>query len=82
MFLESFIVSVYFAIELKNLSVSMDWKAFFLRDFTGTWPTNNIRGVPSWWAVWTPILALHAPGPLVTKQMPGFWVSLPYASAM
>ena len=42
-----------------------------------TWPTNRIMGVESWKAVCTPMLALVAPGPRVTKQMPGSPVSLP-----
>ena len=33
-------------------------------------------------AVWTAIDALHAPGPLVTKQTPSFPVTFPKASAM
>ena len=43
---------------------------------------KRIIGVESWNAVCTPIDALVAPGPRVTKQMPGLPVSLPYASAM
>ena len=39
-------------------------------------------GVESWNAVWMPIAALLAPGPRVTKQMPGRPLSLPWASAM
>ena len=40
---------------------------------------NKIIGVESWNAVCTAIDALVAPGPRVTKQMPGVPVSLPYA---
>ncbi len=47
-----------------------------------TWPTNRISGVLSCIAVWTPVLACVAPGPRVTKQIPGRPVSLPSASAM
>ncbi len=36
----------------------------------------------SWRAVCTPIAALAAPGPRVTKAMPGLPVSLPQAAAM
>src|SRR2546423_6799943 len=39
-------------------------------------------GVLSWNAVCSPMLALVAPGPRVTKQMPGRPVSWPCASAM
>ena len=39
-------------------------------------------GVESWKAACTPILALAAPGPRVTKHTPGRPVSLPCASAM
>jgi len=42
-----------------------------------TWPTNTISGVESCRAVWMPMLALVAPGPRVTKQIPGSPVSLP-----
>ena len=38
---------------------------------------KRIIGVESWNAVCTPIEALVAPGPRVTKQMPGLPVSLP-----
>ena len=47
-----------------------------------TWPTNRIIGVESCWAIWTPAAALVAPGPRVTKQMPGRPVALPWASAI
>ncbi len=47
-----------------------------------TWPTNMISGVESCLAMWMPAEALVAPGPRVTKQMPGRPVSLPTASAM
>jgi len=47
-----------------------------------TCPTNRIIGVESCCAVWTPMAACIAPGPRVTKQMPGRPVSLPCASAM
>jgi hypothetical protein len=46
------------------------------------WPTNRIIGVESCMAMCTPWLALVAPGPRVTKQMPGRPVSLPCASAI
>ena len=47
-----------------------------------TWPTNRIIGEESCWAIWMPADALVAPGPRVTKQMPGRPVSLPTASAI
>ena len=47
------------------------------RSRSPTWPMNRIIGVESWKAVCTPIEALVAPGPRVTKQMPGRPVSLP-----
>ncbi|EWS62423.1 hypothetical protein Y695_04349 [Hydrogenophaga sp. T4] len=43
---------------------------------------NSTMGVESWKAVCRPMEALVAPGPRVTKQMPGRPVSLPWASAM
>ena len=39
-------------------------------------------GVESWKPVCNPMLALVAPGPRVTKAMPGLPVNFPYASAM
>jgi hypothetical protein len=41
-----------------------------------------IIGVESWRAMWMPGDALVAPGPRVTKQMPGRPVALPTASAI
>src|SRR5580704_4436134 len=46
------------------------------------WPTNRIIGVESWRATCSPAAALVAPGPRVTKQMPGAPVALPAASAI
>jgi hypothetical protein len=40
-------------------------------------PTKRIIGVESWRAMCRPGEALVAPGPRVTKQMPGRPVSLP-----
>ena len=48
-----------------------------LAQSAATWPMNRIIGVESWKAVCTPIVALVAPGPRVTKQTPGSPVSLP-----
>src|ERR1700731_1380561 len=45
-------------------------------------PTNRIIGVKSWRATCSPAAALVAPGPRVTKQMPGAPVALPTASAI
>ena len=42
-----------------------------------TWPTNRIIGAQSCSAICTPCAALVAPGPRVTKQMPGRPVSRP-----
>ena len=39
------------------------------------WPMNRISGVESCMAMWMPADALVAPGPRVTKQMPGLPVS-------
>ena len=47
-----------------------------------TWPMNRIIGVESCMAMWMPAEALVAPGPRVTKQMPGLPVSLPWQSAI
>ena len=49
------------------------------------WPPGRRTGssaCESWNAVCSPMLALVAPGPRVTKQMPGRPLSLPCASAM
>ena len=42
-----------------------------------TWPTKTMSGVESCLAMWMPAEALVAPGPRVTKQMPGRPVALP-----
>ena len=39
-------------------------------------------GVASWWAIYTPLAALVAPGARVTNATPGCPVSLPVASAI
>ena len=56
---------------------SISWKASRSAMPRATWPTNRITGEESWRAVWMPTLALVAPGPRVTKQIPGRPVSLP-----
>ena len=61
---------------------STSWKASRSRAPRATCPMKRIIGVESWWAMCTPALALVAPGPRVTKQMPGRPVSLPWASAI
>jgi hypothetical protein len=45
-------------------------------------PTNVTIGVESCRATCSPLMALAAPGPRVTKQMPGSPVILPQASAI
>ena len=45
-----------------------------------TWPMNRIIGALSCSAIWTPCIALVAPGPRVTKHTPGRPVSLPVVS--
>ena len=47
-----------------------------------TWPMNRIIGAESCSAMCIPCAALVAPGPRVTKQIPGRPVSRPSASAM
>ena len=47
-----------------------------------TWPMNRMTGVESCMAMWMPAEALVAPGPRVTRQMPGLPVSLPWQSAI
>ncbi len=47
-----------------------------------TWPMNRIIGAESCSAMWTPWAALVAPGPRVTKQIPGRPVSRPSVSAI
>ena len=56
---------------------SISWNASRSAMPRATWPTKTIIGDESWRAVWMPTLALVAPGPRVTKQMPGRPVSLP-----
>ncbi len=50
---------------------STSWKASRSRWSLATSPTNSTIGVESWNAVCTPIEALVAPGPRVTKHTPG-----------
>ncbi len=59
------------------LRKSTSWKASRSIWWRATWPTSTTIGVESWKAVWTPIEALHAPGPRVTSNTPGLPVSLP-----
>ena len=66
----------------KNDVYSISWNASRPRWDRPTWPTNRIMGVEHWSAVCTPMEALVAPGPRVTKQIPGRPVSRPHASAM
>ena len=47
-----------------------------------TWPMNRIIGAESCSAICTPCAALVAPGPRVTKQIPGRPVSRPSVSAI
>jgi hypothetical protein len=55
----------------KKLVYSTSWKASRSRWSLATSPTNSTMGVESWNAVCTPIDALVAPGPRVTKHTPG-----------
>jgi len=66
----------------KKLVYSTSWKASRSRWSEATSPTKSTIGVESWKAVCTPMEALVAPGPRVTKQTPGRPVILPTASAM
>ncbi len=61
----------------KKAAKSTSWKASRSRASLATSPTKSTIGVESWTAVCTPIEALVAPGPRVTKQTPGRPVSLP-----
>lgn len=56
---------------------STSWNASRSRCSRATCPISRIIGVESWNAVWTPTLACVAPGPRVTRQMPGRPVSFP-----
>ena len=60
---------------------SSSWNASRSRISRPTWPTNTIIGEESCMATWMPAEALVAPGPRVTKQMPGRPVTLAIASA-
>lgn len=62
--------------------MSTSWNATRSRLPVGTCPTSNNIGAASCRATCTPPLALVAPGPRVTRQMPGRPVSLPYAAAI
>ena len=61
---------------------STSWKASRPRISRATCPTSIITGVESCCAIWIPADALVAPGPRVTKTIPGRPVNLPSASAI
>ncbi len=56
---------------------STSWKPSRSRMRRATCPMNSTIGVESWKAVCTPVDALVAPGPRVTKHTPGRLVSFP-----
>ena len=78
----SSIRAAHLAIGPKNAGKSISWKPSRSRSPRATSPMNRIIGVESWNATWTPMLALVAPGPRVTKPMPGRPVIVPSAQAM
>ncbi len=67
----SSIRAAHLAIGPKKAGKSTSWKPSRSRSPRATSPMNRIIGVESWKATWTPALALVAPGPRVTKAMPG-----------
>ncbi len=73
----SSICATHLAIGPNMRRKSTSWNASRSTWSRATWPMNRIMGEESWNAVWTPMEALVAPGPRVTKQMPGRPVSLP-----
>jgi len=80
--LTSLISSTCLAISPNILVKSTSWKASRPRISRATCPTSIITGVESCWAIWIPAEALVAPGPLVTRTIPGRPVNFPSASAM
>ena len=70
------------ALLLGVVSVALAWNASRPFMSVPTCPTNSSIGAESCIAVCTPIEALVAPGPRVTKHSPGCPVSLPQAAAM
>ena len=66
----------------KNDVYSTSWKASNPRWGRPTWPTNRTMGVELWSAVCTPMDALVAPGPRVTKHTPTRPVKRAHASDM
>ena len=67
----SSIRAAHLAIGPKKAGKSISWKPSRSRSPRATSPMNRIIGVESWKATWTPALALVAPGPRVTKAIPG-----------
>ncbi len=64
------------------LAQSSSWKARRPISDVRTWPTIRSSGVASRRAVCTPMLALVAPGPRLTRHTPARPVSLASATAM
>ncbi len=69
--------AVHLAMVANTRAISSSWNASRSRSERATWPTSSSIGAESWAASWTPTLALVAPGPRVTMQIPGQPVSLP-----
>ena len=78
----SSICTAHLARGLNIAGISISWKASRWAEDTETCPTNKIMGTESCFATCTPILALVAPGPRVTKQTPSLPVNLPNAAAI
>ena len=76
------ITAAHFTNEEKTCLISISWNASRSSWPLEGMPTKATIGVESCRATCSPLMALAAPGPRVTKQMPGSPVILPQASAI
>ena len=80
--LVSRMTAAHFTNEEKSCLVSISWNASRSSCSAPGNPSSMIMGVESCCAMCSPLMALAAPGPRVTKQIPGSPVNLPQASAI
>ncbi len=74
--------AAHFTNEENSRFTSISWNASRSSVSRAGMPTNMTSGVESCWATCSPLMALAAPGPRVTKHTPGSPVILPHASAI
>ena len=76
------ITAAHFTKEENRRLTSISWNASRSSCSRAGMPTNSTMGEESCWATCSPLMALAAPGPRVTKHTPGALVNLPQASAI